>query len=588
MVVVTTRCLCSQLAGTPLVANAQPTSGNNREAVVFGDDGIAPAWSERTEDGVVNVQFTGNPEVQPYDGTTAIEARLNLGGTLSLQTDEAFAGPTFPGGYDAVTFWITGPDALCLNITLDPFVGQTTTQGIRAKAMEKQLSPGCELTTWRQMRIDLDELPDIPWGGINWGDGGQNAATGGGSVFYLDDIRLVGGGGGGEAGGGGGGGAPPETFLPPDDVIDTQPSIPPSVCPSGFTEEFDQIYPAPFPAPDGQLASRWTERTTDGVTDMQFTGNPEVQPYTGRTAIEARLDLGGSLSLQTNEAFAGPTFPDGYDAVTFWITGPDALCLNITLDPFAGGKRVRAKSTFMEKQLSPGCQLTTWQLMQISLDELPDIPWEGINWGDGGQNAATGGGSVFYLDDVRLVKCVEEVDVVVETTTPQVVVPPPVVIPPDVVPPVVIPPDVVPPVVIPPDVVPPVVLPPLPVPDDGGGGGGGGPLLPVTGGIGGGGSPLLPVAPPPPLLPVAPPPPLLPVTGGGGITPAPPLLPVTGGYGGGGYGGGGYGVGIGVGIGGSGGGGAYRARPAPFKRALKWGSLGYLLGSGLSGLVWWQ
>ena len=51
----------------------------------------------------------------------------------------------------------------------------------------------------------------------------------------------------------------------------------------------------------------------------------------------AQANLFGAFSLFTTNPFCGPTAADGWDAVEFWLRGPDALSLTMFVQPVAPG-----------------------------------------------------------------------------------------------------------------------------------------------------------------------------------------------------------------------------------------------------------
>jgi hypothetical protein len=70
-----------------------------------------------------------------------------------------------------------------------------------------------------------------------------------------------------------------------------------------------------------------------------------VQPYSGNFAIRVEsFGPGGKLTLSSQQPFTGPDFPEGFDALQFFIRGPQARCISVNLQPFAGADRAGARA----------------------------------------------------------------------------------------------------------------------------------------------------------------------------------------------------------------------------------------------------
>jgi len=107
------------------------------------------------------------------------------------------------------------------------------------------------------------------------------------------------------------------------------------------------IYPGPPPAADSELARSWEGAATDALWDSDFQGDPAsgVQPYSGNFAIRVEtFGPGGKLTLSSEQPFTGPDFPEGFDALQFFIRGPQAKCISVNLQPFAGADRAGARA----------------------------------------------------------------------------------------------------------------------------------------------------------------------------------------------------------------------------------------------------
>jgi hypothetical protein len=231
----------------------------------------------------------------------------------------------------------------------------------------------------------------------------------------------------------------------------------------------------------GGLADGWYSFSWGGAYSLNST---EVPPFHGATDIRAQAGPAGALSLYTVSPFtgapiashrvdksaialhvahsafwcsAGPSDPNGWDAVDFYMRGPDALTVSVFVNPSTSASAIASRvaagadqpllsatessgtgvaalmqSTVLFSQARPSLasvartdlmsklrQLTRalqasqgvaamsagspslahWTLFRVSLSELACGPWERITWKNTGGSSA-----LFYVDWIRLVK----------------------------------------------------------------------------------------------------------------------------------------------------------------------------------------
>ena len=196
------------------------------------------------------------------------------------------------------------------------------------------------------------------------------------------------------------------------------------------------IYPAAT-GPDWTLAPGWFSYSWNGRYD---TNSSVVTPFQGTACVAADASPFGALSFYTVAPFTGPSdAANGWDAVDFWMRGPDALSVTVFLLPatslrgstpappqtsplrpvetdgtnaaslavntaaFPG----RASSTANNSSglgvtalAQSGGSLDRWTLFRIDLSELSASSWQRINW----KNTAVSPSARFYVDAVRLIK----------------------------------------------------------------------------------------------------------------------------------------------------------------------------------------
>ena len=170
------------------------------------------------------------------------------------------------------------------------------------------------------------------------------------------------------------------------------------------------------------LAPGWASVSWSGAYNLSSAAVPPVGGSVSAASngvISADAQPGGALSLYTAVPFLGPASPEGWDALDFYMRGPDALNVSVFLIPAAGAvgtggsaveTRGRVAADLMQASLfapqggaggAPASLSDHWALFRINLGELSSSAWQRVTWKNGG-----GAEAVWFVDQIRLLKFV--------------------------------------------------------------------------------------------------------------------------------------------------------------------------------------